>query len=413
MNKIKIKKQHFLQSFHPIIRFKKTAQRVVNLANQNRRFTALLLLTIFLTLVIILGTLIPSQQTFEGSLDLNSLSFTSQTTQPFLENIDSIQEIYINYPQKALPLTLTGKFSDIDPKLANINKITLKPLPDQGSFWRILGKNNVSLLRIKELKLTPETQIKNLEYDRQNKSLSIEEIIPNQKQPLALTLNTSSDHLFTVKFQGYEIANFPDTKTFSWQPDNEIKLKIDQEIKLELRFNKTPANDLFWGKLAVEKVKLINKFIINQQDFGCSNCSYKESAIAGGTVRLADRNYTLSSGQFLTFKPEDSIRYLLGLRLATETTATLKTNENQTVAINEAFQGFKVDISGKTKQIEIGLNENLPVAKLQARLLEAWLPRDAVIALIAFLSSFVATLIGWLWELINSEETTEDNNRNP
>ena len=61
--------------------------------------------------------------------------------------------------------------------------------------------------------------------------------------------------------------------------------------------------------------------------------------------------------------------------------------------------------------MEIGLNENLPVATLQASLLEAWLSRDAVISLIAFLSSFVATLIGWLWELSNSEETTEDNRR--
>jgi hypothetical protein len=34
--------------------------------------------------------------------------------------------------------------------------------------------------------------------------------------------------------------------------------------------------------------------------------------------------------------------------------------------------------------------------------------RDIFIALIAFLSSFIATLIVWLWELSNSEENSEE-----
>ena len=406
MKRRKSPQNHFSRKLRIISWLKKNAQRFKLFTNQNPRFIALLSLTIALILIITLGTLIPSFQTFEGSLDLQSLSFTSQTNQPFLTNADSISEIYT---ENALPLTLEGTFSDTDSKLIKLEKITLKPIADSESWWQISGQNNATLA-LSKLSLTPETSIKNLQYDPHNQRLTIEKLTPAQTS-LNTTINTNGTETFTVNFDGYQIDKFPDINSFIWQPSNSINLKIDQEIKLKLKFKKTPENTLFWGKLAVKKVNSIAPLTVNQDNFADN---YQESAIEGGTIRLADKNYDLSTGQFLTFNPQDSIRYLLGLRLATEKTTTLKTNDNQTVAINEAFQGFKVDISGETKQIKIGLNENLPVAKLQASWLEGlpFMSRDVFIALIAFLSSFVATLIGWLWELSNSEETTEDNNRN-
>lgn len=406
MKRRKSPQNHFSRKLRIISWLKKNAQRFKLFTNQNPRFIALLSLTIALILIITLGTLIPSFQTFEGSLDLQSLSFTSQTNQPFLTNADSISEIYT---ENALPLTLEGTFSDTDSKLIKLEKITLKPIADSESWWQISGQNNATLA-LSKLSLTPETSIKNLQYDPHNQRLTIEKLTPAQTS-LNTTINTNGTETFTVNFDGYQIDKFPDINSFIWQPSNSINLKIDQEIKLKLKFKKTPENTLFWGKLAVKKVNSIAPLTVNQDNFADN---YQESAIEGGTIRLADKNYDLSTGQFLTFNPQDSIRYLLGLRLATEKTTTLKTNDNQTVAINEAFQGFKVDISGETKQIKIGLNENLPVAKLQASWLEGlpFMSRDVFIALIAFLSSLVATLIGWLWELSNSEETTEDNNRN-
>ena len=400
------KPSHFSRKLGIVSWLKKNAQRLKLFTNQNPRFIALLSLTISLILVITLGTLIPSSQTFEGSLDLQSLSFTSQTNQPFLTNADSISEIYT---ENALPLTLEGTFSNTESKLVKLEKITLKPIADSESWWQISGQNNATLA-LSKLSLTPKASVKNLQYDSHNQRLTIEKLTPAQTS-LNTTINTNGTETFTVNFNGYQIDKFSDITSFTWQPNNSINLKIDQEIKLKLKFKKTPENTLFWGKLAVKKVNFIAPLTVNQDNFADN---YQESAIEGGTVRLADKNYDLSTGQFLTFNPQDSIRYLLGLRLATEKTATLKTNDNQTVAINEAFQGFKVDISGATKQIKIGLNENLPVAKLQASWLEGlpFMSRDVFIALIAFLSSFVATLIGWLWELSNSEETTEDNNRN-
>jgi hypothetical protein len=396
------KPNHFSRKLGIISWLKKNAQRFKLFTNQNPRFTALLSLTIALILIITLGTLIPSSQIFEGSLDLQSLSFTSQTNQPFLTNADSISEIYT---ENALPLTLEGTFSDTNSKHIKLEKITLKPIADSEPWWQISGQNNATLA-LSKLSLTPETRVKNLQYDPHNQRLTIEKLTPAQTS-LSTTINTNGTETFTVNFDGYQIDKFSDINSFTWQPSNSINLKIDQEIKLKLKFKKTPENYLFWGKLAVKKVNFIAPLTVNQENFADN---YQESAIAGGTIRLADKNYDLSTGQFLTFNPQDSIRYLLGLRLAIEKTIALKTNDNQTVEINEAFQGFKVDISGETKQIKIGLNENLPVAKLQASWLEGlpFMSRDIFIALIAFLSSFVATLIGWLWELSNSEENNEE-----
>lgn len=396
------KPSHFSKKWEIVVWLKKNAQRLKLFTNQNPRFIALLSLTITLILIITLGTLIPSSQTFEGSLDLQSLSFTSQTNQPFLTNADSISKIYT---ENALPLTLEGTFRDTDSKLVKLEKITLKPIANSEPWWQISGQNNATLA-LSKLLLTPETSIKNLQYDPHNQRLTIEKLTPAQTY-LNTTINTNGTETFTVNFDGYQINKFSDINSFTWQPSNSINLKIDQEIKLKLKFKKTPENSLFWGKLAVKKVNFIAPLTVNQDNFADN---YQESAIAGGTIRLADKNYDLSTGQFLTFNPQDSIHYLLGLRLAIEKTIALKTNDNQTVEINEAFQGFKVDISGETKQIKIGLNENLPVAKLQASWLEGlpFMSRDIFIALIAFLSSFVATLIGWLWELSNSEENNEE-----
>jgi hypothetical protein len=61
--------------------------------------------------------------------------------------------------------------------------------------------------------------------------------------------------------------------------------------------------------------------------------------------------------------------------------------------VDSSIQGRGSDL------ILISLNEQLPIAKLQASFLEAWMPRDAAIALIAFLSTLAMTLIGWLWEI--------------
>jgi hypothetical protein len=152
----------------------------------------------------------------------------------------------------------------------------------------------------------------------------------------------------------------------------------------------------------VENVNFLQKLNVSQKDY---LDNYQESAIRGGTIRLADKNAPLEDGQFLTFDPPDSIRSFLHLRLTEESISSLKTSDNKSLQIDQPFQGLKVDISGETKRIDIGLNDRFPVVKIPAIWLESWMPRDAFIALIAFLSTLVATLICWRLEMVLKKET--------
>jgi hypothetical protein len=369
--------------------------KLVIFLRQNPRFTSLLVLASLLTVFIILGTLLPSIQPFEGRLSLNSLGFTSTEEQPLLRNVLTVSQITI---QKELPATFLGKFTGEESQLKNLQELELKPLQDQDDiFWRISSPKD-SRLQIKTLELSPQTQIKNLIYDSFNKKLSME-IYP-QDTSANLSIGSSPNTSLDVDFNGYTVSQVPNLSSFSLVLNSELNLPISKPIILEIKFKETPRYSFFWGDLAVKDVQL-KQFEKKRSDY---NENYLFSAIAGGTIRLAQSNYNLEDGQFITFKPQDSITTLLNLRLTSEGATTLKTSENQTLQINAPFQGLQVDVSGKTKQIEIGLNPKIPIAKLQASFLEGFMPRDAFIALIAFLSSLIATLIGWMWELLTAQD---------
>ncbi|MBN3909745.1 MAG: hypothetical protein HWQ35_25375 [Nostoc sp. NMS1] len=53
--------------------------------------------------------------------------------------------------------------------------------------------------------------------------------------------------------------------------------------------------------------------------------------------------------------------------------------------------------SGKTKEIQIGLDQNFPVFQIQGSWLDGVLPRDAIIALFSFGAATVANLLSWLF----------------
>lgn len=382
------RQRHRLRRLSLLTFLKKLWQNSLKFARKSPRLISLLVLTLSLILFIVTVTLLPSEQPFEGRLELNNLSFISNIDQPFLNNINTIKQISV---ENSLPLTLTGTFNDLT--LQNINQITLKPLTNSNPSWQIESSSNLNL-EIQELQLTQDSQINNLHYDSYNKRLSLE-IIP--KSPLTLTINPSDT--LTLRFNNYQIPQLPNTKSITWQPDNQLILEIKQPIKLSFQFPEIPNSAIFREQLSVKEVKF-NELIVNSSDF---SQNYQKSSIVGGIIRLANQNHDLADGQFLTFYPADSIRNLFHLKLTSEKSSTLKTNDNQTLSINESFEGLNVDISGKSKQIKIGINPNLPIATFQASLLEKWLPRDAVIGLIAFLSSLVATLIGWIWELLTDE----------
>ena len=361
--------------------------------SRNPRFTGLLIVTLGLSLFIILVSLLPSTQVFEGSLTLRSLSFTSAATQPLLKNAQFIAQLT---GIGAQPLPFSGTFSG-NPALKGFTKLEFKPIDDRAT-WQIEGKSG-ALLEVVKLELAAQTVIKPLRYDAYNKRLSL---IIQPAKDLPATLILSANGEFKVTVQGYRSSPSVlggNSAEFTWQPNNQLLLPIQQPLQLELQFSQ-PSTTLFWGNLAVQQVEF-NEAEVASEAYANN---YMESAVTGGTIRLGDKNYSLEDGQFLTFDPVDSIRSLLRLRLSQETASTLKTSDDKALQIGEPTQGLKMDISGKTKRIKIGLNKNLPVANLQASWLESFLPRDAAIALIAFLSALVSTLIGWLFELASSNE---------
>ena len=71
-------------------------------------------------------------------------------------------------------------------------------------------------------------------------------------------------------------------------------------------------------------------------------------------------------------------------------------------------EGLEVRISGKSKQIQIGLDQEFPVSRIQASWLDRVLPRDAIIALISFCAASFTLLLPFI---IN--EISKSTSRNP
>ena len=67
-------------------------------------------------------------------------------------------------------------------------------------------------------------------------------------------------------------------------------------------------------------------------------------------------------------------------------------------------KGIEARFSGKTKQIQIGLDQDFPVSSIQGSWLDGVLPRDAIIALFSFGAATVANLLSWLFSNTNSRK---------
>ncbi|MEH2298060.1 MAG: hypothetical protein V7K88_03045 [Nostoc sp.] len=60
-------------------------------------------------------------------------------------------------------------------------------------------------------------------------------------------------------------------------------------------------------------------------------------------------------------------------------------------------KGIEARFSGKTKEIQIGLDPDFPVYQIQGSWLDGVLPRDVIIALFSFGAATVANLLSWLF----------------
>jgi hypothetical protein len=112
---------------------------------------------------------------------------------------------------------------------------------------------------------------------------------------------------------------------------------------------------------------------------------------------MANQDLKLEENQFLIIDPP-GIQNLSRIQIVRpDRKLELKTSGNN-LKLADPAQGLNVTISGKTTQIQAGLNEKLPIAQIQGSWLSQHLSRDGVVAIISFCASLVVSLIAWLFK---------------
>jgi len=360
------------------------------------------LLTFVLGLLLIfsgltLAAFVPSTHIFESNLTVEEMSFTYAGKEPklFLDTVRGLKSLEIESQQT---LTFTGKIqSKSTPALNQLTILEIEPI-DSISKWSIATANlkQSSELEFTELRLQPDTKVNNLSYDTYRNQLAFS-LTPVKKPTNTniLQLNLGNQPL-KVSLEGYKLKN--------------VKLPIDSEKQRQLEFILTPNNQelrlnfadpvtiylqppapknneskqWFRGKIEVKNVEFqrLDRTGANQDD------NLPISTILKGEVHMAEQEREIKRNQFLMVE-EPGIQLIRYLNIVPQ-------------------EGLEVRISGKSKQILIGLDKEFPVSRIQASWLDRVLPRDAIIALISFCATSFTLLLSFI---IN--DISKSTSRNP
>ena len=363
------------------------------------------LLTFVLGLLLIFGGLtlaafVPSTHIFESNLTVEEMSFTYAGKEPklFLDTVRGITSLEIEGKQN---ITFTGKIqSKSTPALNQLTILEIEPI-DSTSKWLITTANlkQSSQLEFTELRLQPDTQVDKLSYDTYRNQLAFS---LTSNTPVEKTSNTNILQLslgnqpLKVSLEGYQLKN--------------VKLPIDSEKQKQLEFILTPNNQEFrlnladpvtiylqppapknnefkqWfrGKIEVKDVQFqrLDRTGSNQGD------NLPISTILNGEVHMAEQERKIKRNQFLMVE-EPGIKLIRYLNIVPQ-------------------KGLEVRISGKSKLIQIGLDKEFPVSRIQASWLDGVLPRDAIIALISFCAASFSYLLYFI-----IDDISKSTSRNP
>ncbi len=346
---------------------------------------------------LILAAFVPSTHIFESNLTVEEMSFTYAGKEPklFLDTVRGIKSLEIEGKQK---ITFNGKIqSKSTPPLNQLTLLEIEPI-DSTSKWSIATANLKlsSELEFTELRLQPDTKVNNLSYDTYRNQLAFS-LTPVKKPTNTniLQLNLGNQPL-KVSLEGYQLKN--------------VKLPIDSEKQRQLEFILTPNNQelrlnfadpvtiymqppapknneskqWFRGKIEVKNVEFQRLDITgsNQDD------NLPISTILKGEVHMAEQKRVINRNQFLMVE-ETGIKLIRYLNIVPQ-------------------KGLEVRISGKSKLIQIGLDKEFPVSRIQASWLDRVLPRDAIIALISFCAASFTYLLSFI---IN--DISKSTSRNP
>ncbi|MEG4286637.1 hypothetical protein QUB68_26245 [Microcoleus sp. A006_D1] len=363
------------------------------------------LLTFVLGLLLIFGGLtlvafVPSTHIFEGNLTVEEMSFTYAGKEPklFLDTVRGIKSLEIEGKQT---LTFTGKIqSQSTPALNQLTILEIEPI-DSTSKWSIATADlkQSSELEFTELRLQPDTQVNKLSYDtyRNQLAFSLKSNTTLEKPTNTNILQLSlGNQPLKISLEGYQLKN--------------VKLPIDSEKQRQLEFILTPNNQEFrlnladpvtiylqppapknneskqWfrGKIEVKDVQFqrLDRTGANQDD------NLPISTILEGKVKMAEQEREIKPNQFLMVE-EPGIKLIRYLNIVPQ-------------------KGLEVRISGKSKLIQIGLDQEFPVSRIQASWLDGVLSGDAIIALISFCAASFSYLLYFI-----IDDISKSTSRNP
>jgi hypothetical protein len=349
--------------------------------------------------IITIAAIAPGNHTFEGNLIFQEMSFTYNEPQPkvFLRNIKNIQELEKEGIQT---LTFTGSFeSQSLPEINKSNSLEIQ-LPEEKSKIIISPANSQteSDIKLEKLQLQPQTRITKLHYDFERQGLAFSLVPNSENHPNSLEISLGQKPV-KVTVAGYKIPSLnlpksPDDQEeleFIVTPDNPgLNLKIQKDTNLYLTLSKPPKkselNRWFKGKIQTKNVKFTQLL----KDGNDPKNDLEISTIIEGKIRMVEQDRDIKENQFLMGENSDkplNIQVINNMQIIPEK------------------KGIEARFSGKTKKIQIGLDQDFPVSSIQGSWLDGVLPRDAIIALFSFGAATVANLLSWLFANINSRKS--------
>lgn len=351
-----------------------------------------LVLGLVVLLLLSIGTIAaiaPGTHTFEGNIISQEMSFIYNGQQPkrFIENIRSIKELESEGIQT---LTFTGKFQSELPQLNQSNSLTIK-LKGRESKWIIASANleGTSEIELNELRLQPNTKVTELNYDFYRNQLAFS-LQPKPKLDLENNSNILKLYLgkqpIKVVVEGYELLDSNlqkqlDNETpleFTLNPDNqEFNLELPQNTNIYITLAKYESKQWFRGKIETKNVQ----FTDVDRNGGDLRDDLDVSTIVEGKIRMVGQEQEIRQNQFLMGENPDTP---LNIQLIRHLQIVPK-------------KGIEARFSGRTKQIQIGLDQDFPVSKIQGSWLDGVLPRDAIIALFSFGAATIPNLVSWLF----------------
>jgi hypothetical protein len=361
------------------------------------KFVVFIILLLLIFGILSLLAIIPSTHLFEGNLIVEEMSFIYNGDQPklFLNGIDDITNIESEGIQT---LSFTGTFqSQTHPELNHLNKPLKIELTNRKSKWIIQeleNSKNSSQIELTELRLQPHTKVAGLSYDAQRNQLALS-LQPNQSQknqPNTLELYLGEKPLKVI-LEGYKLPNLKLNKLnnhenngqileFTLIPDNpQFKLEIEKNNTINITTPTPPKDDSeqwFRGKIDTQNVQFqrLDRTGIDIND------DLAISTIMEGKIRMIEQEKEIKKNQFLMGEKPDlplNIQRIRYLQIADK-------------------KGIEVGVSGKTKQIKIGLDKEFPVSIIQGSPLDGVLPRDAIVALFSFGAGTVTSLLTFVIE---------------